>query len=270
MIWVDGVVSADNSLSADRGYLVGDGVFETMLLVNGRVIFEQDHRARMRHGLSALGINSDTPDFQAIADQLGGAEYSRAAMRCTVTRQGGRGLAPPPNARARIVAAISAAPDETDQPLSIALVSRVRYSGASTNAFKCVGGYAENFLARMDALAVAADEALMPNERGEFVCASGANIYCIVNDRVVTPPICDGAMPGCARAQVARSCAGLGLPFIEAKMGEAELAQPLFLSNSLIGLRRAYRTGSPQPCAVFDRVKASYDEEVVRQGAIRP
>ena len=269
MIWIDGVLSANDLLPAsDRGFLVGDGVFETILLINGRVIFEDEHRSRMRRGMDVLGMNGATPDFQTIALALGAGKFARAMLRCSVTRTGGRGLAPPPGSRLSIVASIGETPEDQGAPLTLAQSGRVRASRASTTTFKCIGAYAENILARMDALSVGADEALMKNERGVVVCASAANIYSIVDGRVLTPPVAEGAMPGCARAQVARICARLGIAFIEAIFGEAELAAPMFLSNSLVGVRRCVSGGEAQPSPVFDRIKASYDEEVARQGSI--
>jgi branched-subunit amino acid aminotransferase/4-amino-4-deoxychorismate lyase len=265
MIWTDGIVSTESILASDRGYLIGDGVFETMLLVNGRIIFNEDHRRRLRRGMETLGMSGDPPDFQGIADALNAAERERAALRCTVSRIGGRGLSPPNGARLRIVASLNEAPEVSVAPVTLARTRRTRLSSASTAMFKCIGGYAESVLARMDALAAGADEALMMNESGDVVCASAANLFCVMDEMVITPPVDAGAIPGCARAEVARCCVRLGVAFVERPFGDDELAAPLFISNSLIGLRRGALGGAPSPCAVFDLVKANYEAEVLRQ-----
>ncbi|MBL4619050.1 MAG: aminotransferase class IV, partial [Marinicaulis sp.] len=47
---------------SERGFLLGDGVFETLLVRNGVAAFQDEHLARLHCGLEALKIITDTPD----------------------------------------------------------------------------------------------------------------------------------------------------------------------------------------------------------------
>jgi len=271
MIWKNGaIVPPHTALAADdRAFLLGDGAFETMLVDEGHVIFADMHKARLSLGMRILGIDAPPPDFAAIASRLlpDAGSPARAALRCTVSRGGGRGLSPPAGAGVNVVASLSPLGDPPVAPARLVKTARVRFARASTARFKCVGAYAENLLARADAHAAGADEGLMCNEDGRIVCASAANVFAIDESGIVTPALAAGATPGCVRERVTRICYRLGIRFVEAPI-DALLDRPLFLTNSLIGLRRAMLGAADEPSALFDDLRMAYEMDVAqdRQG----
>jgi len=75
--------------------------------------------------------------------------------------------------------------------------------------------------------------------RGEVACAAAANVFWIEDGVVCTPALDCGVLDGIMRARVLAACAALGVATAELRATPDRLAgRGLFLTNSLIGLRR--------------------------------
>ena len=271
IIWRDGaLVEGGSALSADdRGWLIGDAAFETVLVRKGAPAFLEAHLDRLRGGLGVLGIAAPL-DQMSIREAIAAAAAKNsldamAACRITISRVGGpRGLAPSAAARAQTV--ISLAPLQPPKGEGRVIVSmRRRFSGATTNAFKCAGAYAENMIARIEAAAVGADEAIMLNERGRVASATSANVFAIAGGRIATPPVSEGAMPGVVRAILIEEAKRLGLDLAETPVEPQALAgATIALTNSIVGVKRcALEEGRhANDDAVFERLAAAYDRRL--------
>lgn len=252
IVWRDGefIEGAGAIASSDRGWLIGDAVFETILVKNCIPAFLREHLLRLTRGADVLGM-AHPIDAEAVAGAIAATAarngvYDNGACRITLSRVGGpRGLAPKPGTRVQTV--ISIAP--LGQPPSfmrLMISSRRRWTGASTNAFKCAGGYAENLLARIEAADAGADEAVMLNEFGRVACLSAANVFVISEGRVRTPPLSEGAMPGIVRAVVLEEAAKLNLSPAESPIERGDLARStLIATNSIAGAVRCALDDSP-------------------------
>ncbi len=243
-VWRDGdIVDADFALAAtDRGWLIGDAAFETLLVEDSVPAFLDAHLRRLTLGLETLGISAAVEAAEVVdaIGRLSSVEMKdRAAARITVSRVGGaRGLAESPQSRAQVVIALAPAPRPCDR-FKIIVSDRRRSTLAGTNAFKCVGAYAENLLARRAAASAGADEAIMLNELGRVACASAANLFIVSDDALATPTFEEGAMPGVVRAVVLEEARRLGLKTDERPIDRAELAAgPVLLTNSIVGIIR--------------------------------
>lgn len=250
IIWLNGEFRDAGPVidAADRGFLLGDGAFETLYVEAGRTAFLARHLERLRQGLSILRI--EPPPVLAgigaviarLAEENGLS--GRAGARVTVTRGAGpRGLAFPPTDEMRptMLVAIAPAPAPLKTPLRLHLSTRRRYSGAATASFKALGGYVDNLLAFNEARAAGADEALMLNEHGRIAGAASANIFVIdAAGSVVTPPVREGALPGVARAVLLDGLGAHGVAIEERPLWPEDLAGArLFLTNSLRGVQPA-------------------------------
>ncbi|EJL37024.1 branched-chain amino acid aminotransferase/4-amino-4-deoxychorismate lyase, partial [Caulobacter sp. AP07] len=98
----------------DRGLLLGDGLFETLLWVDGQLQCLDAHLARLAAGCQTLGLPA--PDLEEAARLCraapgeAGLESGRAAVRLTLTAgSGGRGLERPAAPVVRLVARAAAA-----------------------------------------------------------------------------------------------------------------------------------------------------------------
>jgi branched-chain amino acid aminotransferase/4-amino-4-deoxychorismate lyase len=230
----------------DRGLLLGDGLFETLLWVDGRIECLDAHLARLAAGCRTLGL--PVPDLEEAARLCraapgeAGLESGRAAVRLTLTAgSGGRGLERPAAPTVRMMArAAAAAPVST--PADLVLARTRRNEGSPAARLKTLS-YLDNVLARAEALAAGADEAVMLNNRGELACASAANLFWITGDRLFTPALSCGVLNGVVRARVLAKAADLGAEtgVVAAGVPALEGAQAAFLTNSLIGVRPVAR-----------------------------
>jgi branched-chain amino acid aminotransferase/4-amino-4-deoxychorismate lyase len=137
-------------------------------------------------------------------------------------------------------------------PASLAIVSVRRNAGSPASRLKTLA-YLDNVLARREAKAAGADEAVMLNTAGEVACAAAANLFWVSDGQLRTPALACGVLDGIVRAQVLALAAAMGVDVSEVRAGPEALstAEAIFLTNSLIGVRVVGRLGdrvlSPHP-----------------------
>ena len=223
----------------DRGLLLGDGLFETLLAVDGALEDVEAHLNRMDRGCAVLGI-----DPPARADALAalqgalesaGLMMGRAAARLTLTAGSGRGLDRPADARPRLFA--MAAPALAPRgPVRLATVDIRRNETSPVSRLKSLS-YLDNVLARVQARAAGADEALMLNTKGELACAAAANLFWIAGGRLFTPALECGVLDGIMRARLIGAARSMGVEVAEVASGPEALegADAVLITSSLIG-----------------------------------
>jgi len=223
----------------DRGLTLGDGLFETILARDGALVLAAEHLARLARGCAALGLpQPDLAEARRLCEQAAASVGGRAAVRLTLTAgSGGRGLDRPASPAPRLVATASLAP--APQGPAVLVTSPVRRNEGSPASRLKTLSYVDNVLSRQAARAAGADEALMLNNAGEIACATAANIFWLAEGRLFTPALECGVLDGVMRAQVIAAAAELGLDPTEIRAPRSALnvAEAIFLTNSLIGLR---------------------------------
>lgn len=222
----------------DRGLLLGDGLFETLLAVDGETPHLAAHLDRMAAGCAVLDLPFDrTLAERRVSDATPAA--GRFAVRLTLTAgSGGRGLDRPAVPLPRLFAKAAASAPVT-APASAIVAATRRNEGSPAARLKTLS-YLDNVLARAEAKAAGVDEAVMLNNRGELACAGAANLFWIEDGRLFTPRLDCGVLAGITRARVmARE------PVEEVAVGIEALdrAQAVFLTNSLIGVRAVSTLG---------------------------
>ncbi len=226
----------------DRGFLLGDGLFETILWTNGVLEHFAAHAGRLARGCDTLGLPAPDPaDLRSAAVaavENAGLRAARAAVRLTWTAgSGGRGLDRPDAPRPRLLA--TAAPQAPPTGAArLATVDVRRNEGSPTSRLKTLG-YTDNLLARRAARAAGADEALMLNNRGDIAGGAAANLFWFAGEVLCTPALDCGVLDGVMRGVVIARARVQGLRVEEVAAPAEALAgaRGLFLTNSLIGLR---------------------------------
>lgn len=224
----------------DRGLLLGDGLFETLLAVDGTLRALDAHLDRLAAGCAALGLPApDRSEAATLMTQaLAGTAAPRAAVRLTLTAgSGGRGL-DRPEAPALRLFATAAASVRPEAPARLATSAVRRNEGSPASRLKTLA-YLDNVLARAEARGRGADEAVMLNGRGEVACAAAANLFWIAEGRLLTPELDCGVLAGVMRAEVMAAARRLGVEVAEVRAAPEALAgaEGMFLTNSLIGVR---------------------------------
>ncbi|PIB93690.1 aminotransferase class IV [Caulobacter sp. FWC2] len=222
----------------DRGLLLGDGLFETMLALNGALLHPAAHLDRMAAGCAVLGLPFDRDEAERCVREAAPAA-GRFAVRLTLTAgSGGRGLDRPAAPLPRLFAA--AAPSTPPAAPASAIVAATRRNEGSPASRLKTLSYLDNVLARAEAKAAGADEAVMLNNRGEIACAGAANLFWIEDGRLFTPRLDCGVLAGITRARV------MALEAVEevaVGIEALDRAEAVFLTNSLIGVRPLSRLG---------------------------
>jgi len=236
-VWVNGELSDvdDARVSPfDHGLLVGDGVFETLRVYDGRPFAWTRHLDRLEHSAQGLGIAvPERPVVQAAAGDVLAANALRdARLRITVTG----GVQPLGSERRAATPTVIVAASElrpASETITVVLVPWARNERGATAGLKTVS-YAENVRALAFAQERGAGEAVFPNTRDELCEATGSNVF-VVDDGVVrTPPASSGCLLGVTRALVLELCAELGVPHEEASMPVEVLARAgeVFLTST--------------------------------------
>jgi branched-subunit amino acid aminotransferase/4-amino-4-deoxychorismate lyase len=248
----------------DRGLLLGDGLFETLLFARGELVLTQPHAARMADSAAVLGLPAPTlAEFSACAlaaVREAGLMDARAAVRVTLTAgSGGRGLDRPAAPAPRLFA--TAVRSATPQSPASLFVARVRRNQASPTSRLKTLAYLDNVLARREAVAAGVDEAVMLNTLGEVACAAAANVFWLKDGVLFTPAIATGRLDGVMARQVIDAAATIGIDARQVREGAEALvgADAVFLTNCLIGVRPAYMAGHGPlaPNAIVERLASA-------------
>ena len=250
LLWVNGgLLPAGEPVvdPRDRGFTLGDGLFETMRARGGTALRIERHLSRLRAGAAALGLSPLPKDGEltdAIVGTLTANGLAEAVVRLTVSRgvPARRGLLPEPGQKPSLVIhaePFAGYPAELYARGARAITSRIPRNEHSPLARVKALSYLDNVLARREAEACGADDALLLNTNGDVACASAANLFLLLDGALVTPSAASGALPGTLRGLVAAELAPrAGLEVVERAVRPEELraAEEAFLTNALIGI----------------------------------
>ena len=218
----------------DRGLTLGDGLFETIAVRDGRAARLNAHLIRLRDGADIIGLNVPLGDQElsaALQDVIDANGISEGILRLTLTRgPAPRGLLPPVPAQPSLLITV-AAQDETMAKGVNAVIATVtrRNEHSPLSGIKTIG-FLDEILAAREAALRGADEALLLNSSGNLAEATVANLFLVIDGGTVTPPVIDGALPGVMRAEVIKVLAAAERTL---KPADLAIASEAFLTNSL-------------------------------------
>jgi len=231
----------------DRAFLYGDGLFETMRVVNGKPFRWSEHMERLRKGGDFLGIKipfccKSLENFAA--ELISQNKMPEALIRLTVSRGiGPRGYSPKGADKPTLVMSLHPAPRKSSSGSArwkLVTASLRLPAGDKLAQFKTANKLVQ-VLARAEADAAGADEALLLNTDGRVVEGASSNLFWIEGKIVCTPPLADGLLGGVTRAVAIEICQSLSLPFAERTVTSEQLrrADGIFLTLSSIGVVEA-------------------------------
>ncbi|QCO18701.1 2-keto-4-methylthiobutyrate aminotransferase (plasmid) [Azospirillum brasilense] len=247
VVWLNGrLLPAEEARidPADRGFTLGDGLFETIRVAGGTARHLGRHLDRLADGAALLGLplpHGATALADAAAALIAAQDQAdggvEGVLRITLTRgTGARGVLPPADAVPTLLMTLAPAPPPAG-PVEAAIARSTRRNEHSPLSRVKSLNYLDSILARREAATRGAGEALLLNGAGRLAESSVANLFVVRDGRLLTPPVAEGALPGIRRALILeRSDAG------EAPLDVADLlgAEEAFLTNSL-GLRPLLR-----------------------------
>ena len=223
----------------DRAVVHGRALIETFAARDGRVSRLTAHYERLCAGAPVLGLTVPLTfaaleaAVSAVLDRNGVAD---ARLRLILTAGPGDGA---PGSVTLTAQPLTDYPPELYQRGMHATVATVRRNETSPlSRIKCAAGLLDGLLAREAARAAGFDEAIMLNTRGLVAETTVANVFIVKDNRLLTPTIGSGALPGVTRAAVLTLARDSGLEAAETEftLNDLRTADEAFLTNAIMGV----------------------------------
>lgn len=242
LIWHDGALISDTervfNISSRLRY--GDGVFDTMLVSNGKCVFARQHFDRLkRHSqVLNLGFNMSFDAFNEAVQQLlqsnsVNADQRYALNTWVIRGSSHRGLMPSHDTNAEIILKLTPVNSEFPPIHAHLATSVTRNEGSPLSRIKSCN-YGDNILAIMEANDHDCNEAVLMNNQGHVTCSSIGNIYIMDGDTIITPPLDDGVIDGTLRKIIIERYGAIEKSISEKMLQNAE---EIFMTNSLRGIQ---------------------------------
>jgi branched-chain amino acid aminotransferase len=227
---------------ADRGFLAGEGVFETLRAYQGHVVFLEEHFKRLHDSAHVLGLKFPVSSARLkflVDEMINMNKLSEAVVRIYISSEGASvgDLDSPPK---QVNFIISCRPFENfpaefyEEGVSTILVKDVYAESGVLAQIKSLN-YLSRLLARRQARSQGAFEGILLNGEGRIAEGSGSNLFIVSKERVFTPPLEEGALPGVTRSQIFRIAEKEKIPLDEKPLTTEDLsgAEEIFLTSTL-------------------------------------
>ncbi len=225
--------------ASDRGLNYGDGVFETLAVLQGRPRWWQDHMDRLSLGCERLGMAVPAQAVLLREVQTVSAGQARCVVKIVLTRGGGgRGYRPEKDAQPTRVISAHSWPQEIEQSADSGIVARICDLKLAiqprTGGIKHLNRL-EQVLASAELEGHEATEGILLDSDGFVISAISANLFLVNQGQLLTPRLDRSGVRGVVRARI-----------LQAFKARCELrrispdmlfeADELFLCNSVRGI----------------------------------
>ncbi|WDF58937.1 aminotransferase class IV [Flavobacterium sp. KACC 22758] len=242
------IVEEENLLTQNRAFLFGDGVFETVKIINNKILFLEDHyfrlMASMRVVRMEIPMNFTMEHFEEqilnLVQQKGISASARA--RITVFRNDGGLYLPKTNEISYLIHAsqlestvyvLNTDQYEVDLYKDFYVTKQLLSSIKTTNKMINVTG---SIFAHENGLA----NCLLINDAKNVVEGLQGNLFMLTGKKLITPPISEGCLNGIMRKQILALAKKVeGIEVVEEIISPFDLqkADELFLTNVIIGIQ---------------------------------
>ena len=278
-VWINGRILNAGAAAIpvfDRGFLYGDGLFETMRCYDGKAFLLYEHLSRLFASAKVLKIKipySRGKLERTIRGILAANRLEGAHIRITVTRGEGAFTFGKDNpTKPNVVISI-----KEFNGLPEAFYSRgitVAVSTLRQNEYSPLSGvkslnFLNHILARAQARDAGFDEAILTNIKGHVAEAATSNIFLVRKGRLITPSLDTGILPGITRKVVIRIARRLKVPVEERRVSCVDLAvaDEVFLTNSVAEILPVIKigrfpVGSGSPGEITKLLHAAYRQMI--------
>jgi branched-chain amino acid aminotransferase len=241
-----GFVSEEKAVVSifDRGFLYGDGLFETIHVFNGKPFRWRQHWERLKRGANFLKIQLPfAPEqlLQFAGELIAKNKMPDSLLRVALSRGvGARGYSPKNAKSPTLAMSLHSVPKiNWKNPLRWKLIaSSFRIPANDPLAQFKTCNKLPQILARAEADDAGADEALLLNSDGFVAEGTSSNLFWIERETIFTPPLAAGILPGVTRAAVFEIGSRLKIPIRQKNVRLKKLAQAngIFLSLTSLGI----------------------------------
>ena len=219
----------------DRGFLFGEGVYETLRTYNRHPFLLNRHLARLRASadLISLRVPHDDDEYRdRLLETMAGLsdKKSELYLRILLTRGVGDltydpNTCPTPTVMMMARPYVETPTKTVDRGIKIVLSSIVRNHPQALNPRIKSNNLLNNALAMQEAIRAGADEALMCNYRGEIAECAQSNIFIVRDGIAQTPSLDTGLLEGVTRNFVFEVGEAANIPVRETMLLPADLTQ---------------------------------------------
>ena len=227
----------------DRGFMYGDGIFETMRSYNGTVYLLERHLDRLFSSLGSLRIDPGITKKKLekkVHTLLAKNKLKSAYVKIIVTRGTSEGLLVPSGKTdptiAMFVLPHAPLPRAVYEKGIRACIAEVNINKGSPADGKKTLNYIANILFRMDSRENGFEDAIFMNSDGSVTEATSSNLFIVDGKKIYTPPVKSGILPGITREEIIRLVRRRSARAIQEKcIKKNDLfdADELFLTNSI-------------------------------------
>ncbi|MHC4267760.1 MAG: aminodeoxychorismate lyase [Planctomycetota bacterium] len=256
----------------DRGFLYGDGIFETLRSYNGTPFKFKEHIERLRNSSKKLMI-----DFEYTNPEIGNNikalieknNIQNAHIRITLSRgTGGSGLGISDNHKPTLL--IQAKPftpykeELYDKGVTLVVSNSMRSTSCPISCHKTTN-LLKSILLKEEAKTMSANEVVILNTDGFVAECVVSNIFIVNNGRVITPSLETNILPGITRRTVLDICDNNSIPASEERFTKETLVKSdeVFITNSLMEIMPVsgiddYKIGNVIPGKITQQIMSAY------------
>lgn len=231
----------------DRGFTLGHGLFETILVKKGAVPAIDYHWARLNASAPVIGISVpfSKQELELMLNELiieNNLQDKIAGARVTITHgESERGILPLHTPQPNFLISVFECASPVDRPYSALIVNTRKNEHTASATIKSIS-YLDNILAKQEAMNQKYDEAILLNTASNIADGAISNVYMVKDGKIFTPPVADGALPGVIRRILLEEF-NTSFSITEQSISVPDIldADEVFLTNALMGVKPVSR-----------------------------
>jgi branched-chain amino acid aminotransferase len=261
-----------------RGFLYGDGIFETLRAENYKIFRWENHWERMKKGAETISLHIKKTGKKLKEDTekaLKTAGIKNAYVRVNLYRAEPRSFDPAEEKKSHVLVMAKkyrSYPETFYKKGVKCIVSRNHFK----NEFSPITyikslNYLENILSRLEAGQNGCDETILLNTSGYIAESSVSNIFMVKKRMIYTPSVDCGILQGITRKIIFEICEKQGIKYRQGKFTVEDLktAEEIFLTNTIMGImpvreiKGLFRTGKFE---ISRFISEQYEELISEEG----
>jgi len=233
---------------SNRSFLYGDGVFETLKVVNNKILFFEDHYFRLMASMRIIRMQIPMAfTLEYLEDEILklvviNKMSSSARVRLTIFRNEGGFYLPNDNSVSFIIQATAIEKPkyqftkelfEVDLYKDFVIPKQLLSTLKTANKITHVTA---SIFAKENGL----DSSLLINEDKNVIEAANGNLFMLMGNKLITPPISEGCLNGIMRKQIIALAKQIeNIEVIETSISPFDLqkADELFITNVILGIQ---------------------------------
>lgn len=229
----------------NRGWRYGDGLFETIRVIDGKPCHLEDHFLRLKKGMEILKMQPNKVSYDDLKNQiLKLLEKNRikkgGRVRLTVYRSGDGLYTPENEGKSYVIEANSLDSNQfvlNEKGLTIDIYNEIRRERNILSQIKTTNNI-PHVLSAIYKKEKGFDDCIILNEQGRIVEAISSNIFLYKNNNLYTPSLDEGCMDGVMRKQIIKLAEELNINVSQGIINGSMLLQAdeLFLTNAISGV----------------------------------